>query len=226
MKILKSLSLIFTFVFSLSTWGQVCPGSDEVEAKVSHIYNGKAKVFVCGFEEIGAKSPKGKRQLSDFTVYSEVFEQKPAKIFSVGALDNFWVGNEAKNGIVFEELIWVGGRLQPFLKSGVGCTNAGCERSQAVCVLQRPKSKTPDIVRQIDKKLRSKFTRIQLPLSDMVELTFVEALAGIPSAIAFFDNSEWANKLEPNAAQTFMASKKSLERVNLASCWQKSHKKR
>ena len=226
MKTLKLFSLIALSVYSFTATAQVCPGSDEVEAKVSHVYNGKAKVFVCGFEEIGTKPPKGKRQLNDFVVYTGEFDQKPIKIFSVGALENYWVGKEAKAGITFEELLWVSGRLQPFLKSGVECSDSGCVRGKAVCVLPRPKSKNPDVVRQIDKKLRSKFTRIQLPLSEMVELAFVEALAGNLPAIAFFKDAEWTNKLEPNAVQSFITSKKALDRVNLAGCWQNAKKKR
>lgn len=222
MKYLSPIAFIFAFFSAHLLLAQVCPGSDEVEAKVSHVYGGKFKVIVCGFEEIGSKAPKGKLQLNDFTVYSLGVDEKPTKIFSVGAVENHWVGKEEKKGIVFDELMWITGQLKPFLRSEITCNDAGCSRSELVCVLKRPKSKVPDIARQIDKRLRSKITRIQLPLSGMVELAFSEALAGNSASIAFFNNNEWLNKLDDNASQTFLISKKALDRVNEMGCWKKS----
>ena len=153
---------LFLVLFPLYGLAQTCPDSDEVGAKVSHTYLSGVKAFVCGFEDEDPdkKTPKKKKLLNEFVVYSQVTDARPVKIFSAGASDNYWVSSDAKRGLSFEELMLLGNKLQPISASFIECENEVCKRSKETCILKRPRTKYPDIIRQIHRKRTNKISAL------------------------------------------------------------------
>lgn len=214
--------IIFAILnFSIAN-AQTCPDSDEVQAVLSTKYNGEKRLFVCGFEDKTQKPKNGKKHLSNFGVFYET-ENDVKKVFSVGAAEPYWVGVDKKNTMTFEEIAWVADRYIPLFNSKVNCGKTDCLRTSSECSgpdqKKKDKSTKIDILRQIDKKIRGKFTQIPQPVSMMIEMALAQTLEGNMETARLFENNEIMDKVDVSAGQQFLVSKKIYERVKTAGCF-------
>lgn len=220
------LKLVLLNLFLLLTCSQLCaqtcPGSEEIEANLSLKYHGEKRLFLCGFEDKLQKPPKGKKQFSNFSIYFEGETGASSKILSVRAVDNYWITlNQKKKLLDLEELVWAADQYIPIFKSKVKCGKEGCIKTADICAVPYGKMRNPDIVKQIDKKLRGKFTKISQSIGMMVQMALAEALAGNKTAIEFFSNKKILDQIEPSAVQELLVSQKVVERLVSAGCFGK-----
>lgn len=218
--------MIWTFFLIILNWAQAqtCPGSDEVQALMSLKYQGANRLFVCGFEDPTQKAPKGKRHLSNFGVFFETPEQV-RKVFSVPAAEAYWVSMPKKNQMLFEEVVWVADRYVPIFSSVVSCTPEECVRSESACAPTKGKKSKDDILREIDKKIRGKFSRVPQPVSMMIEMALAQVLAGDLNSARLFESDEIMDKVDVPAGQQFLVSKKIYNKVKSAGCLKVRKKK-
>ncbi len=215
--------LLFSLLLN-GAQAQTCPGSDEVQAVLSMKYKADKRLFVCGFQDPIQTAPKGKKHLSNFTVYYET-DVQVKKIFTVTATEPFWVSVDKKNKMIFEEIAWVADKYVPLFTSNVSCTEDECKRSESVCSVPSGKVRKEDILRQIDKKIRGKFTTLHQPISMMIEMALGQVLAGDLHSRRLFESDEIMEKVDVPAGQQFLVSKKIYNRVKTAGCF-KAVKKR
>lgn len=206
---------------------QTCPDSDEVQAVLAIKYNGEKRLFVCGFEDKTQKPKSGKKHLSNFGVFYET-ENDIKKVFSVGAAEPYWVSVDKKNTMIFEEVAWVADRYVALFNSKVNCGKTDCLRTSSECsVPDRKKKDTTtkvDILRQIDKKIRGKFTQIPQPVSMMIEMALAQTLDGNMDTARLFESNEIMDKVDVPAGQQFLVSKKIYEKVKTAGCFKTGKK--
>ncbi|OQW46830.1 MAG: hypothetical protein A4S09_02675 [Proteobacteria bacterium SG_bin7] len=211
---------------------QTCPDSDEVQAVLSMKYSGEKRLFVCGFEDKTQKPQNGKKHLSNFGVFYES-EKDIKKIFSVGASEPYWVSIDKKKGMLFEEIAWVADRYVPLFNSKINCGKTDCLRTSSVCSVPDKKKKDKnnqlpkiDILKQIDKKIRGKFTQIAQPVAMMIEMALAQTLDGNMETAKLFESNEIMDKVDLPAGQQFLVSKKIYDRVKAAGCFKTEKKEK